>query len=339
MVLPCPWRGWLRAITAVAISLWGAQPFAHELTPGYLGLTESTPNTFEVQWKLSTTGNLQKALRPQMPESCISGELRQYVIGDGEIQRWRLQCPAGLQNATIGIAGLATTATDVLLRVDYLDGTSLTRRLDANTDSIVVPQQAGWVDVSASYLVLGIEHILSGIDHLLFVLALLLIVNGMKRLVFTITAFTLAHSITLGAATLGFVKVHGAPVEAVIALSILFLASELARRPVDGSQIDADLLNRYPWIVAFSFGLLHGFGFAGALAGVGLPERAIPLALLFFNIGVEVGQLLFIAVALVVGRLIVRASLPVPTAWPRIAAYGIGSLAAFWVVQRTISAF
>jgi HupE / UreJ protein len=338
-MLCSPCVGWLRALTAVIIGLWGGGAYAHEFTPGYLGFTESAANTFEVQWKLSTTGGLQKALRPQMPETCMQGEVRQYVIGDGEIQRWRLTCPTGLQNATISIAGLATTATDVLLRIDYLDGTSLTRRLDATTDSIVVPQQASWMDVSASYLVLGIEHILGGIDHLLFVLALLLIVNGVKRLILTITAFTLAHSITLGAATLGFVKVNGAPVEAVIALSILFLASELARRPVDGSAAQEDLLNRYPWIVSFSFGLLHGFGFAGALAGVGLPERAIPLALLFFNVGVEVGQLLFIAAVLGAGRLIVRASLPVPTAWPRITAYGIGCLAAFWVVERTISAF
>ena len=169
--------------------------------------------------------------------------------------------------------------------------------------------------------------------------ALLLIVNGVKRLVFTITAFTVAHSITLGAATLGFVKVQGPPVEAVIALSILFLASELARRPVDGSKGDDGLLNRYPWLVSFSFGLLHGFGFAGALAGVGLPGKAIPLALLFFNVGVEVGQLLFIAAVVLLGRLVLRASLPVPAAWPRIAAYGIGSLAAFWVIERTLTAF
>jgi HupE / UreJ protein len=336
---PLPRLAALRALAALSLTLCSLSAAAHEFTPGYLGLTESSPNTFEVQWKLSTTGGLQKVLRPQLPESCEAGEVRQYVIGDGEIQRWRVTCAQGLQDATISIAGLASTGTDVLLRVDYLDGTSLTRRLDADTDAIVVPRQAGWIDVSVSYLVLGIEHILGGIDHLLFVLALLLIVNGVKRLVLTITAFTVAHSVTLGLATLGYVNVEGPPVEAVIALSILFLASELARRPVDGSQGDQDLLNRYPWLVSFSFGLLHGFGFAGALSDVGLPERAIPLALLFFNVGVEVGQLLFIAAVLLIGRLVVRAAVPVPAAWPRVAAYGIGSLAAFWVIERSLSAF
>jgi hydrogenase/urease accessory protein HupE len=332
-------KHWTGAIGALLLGLLSLGAAAHEFTPGYLGLTESAANTFEVQWKLSTTGGLQKVLSPQLPESCQAGEVRQYVVGDGEIRRWRITCPQGLAGSTIQIDGLEQTATDVLLRIDYLDGSSLTRRLDANNASVVVPAQAGWVDVSASYLVLGVEHILGGIDHLLFVLALLLIVNGVKRLVLTITAFTLAHSITLGAATLGFVTVQGPPVEAVIALSILFLASELARRPVGSSAGDDDLLNRYPWLVSFSFGLLHGFGFAGALAGVGLPEKAIPLALLFFNVGVEVGQLLFIAVVLLLGRLVVRASLPIPAAWPRIAAYGIGSLAAFWVIERTLSAF
>ena len=237
-------KHWVRAVGALLLGV-GSLASAHEFTPGYLGLTESATNTFEVQWKLSTTGGLQKVLSPQLPESCAAGEVHSYVVGDGEIRRWRLTCPQGLAGTRIAIAGIGSTATDVLLRIDYLDGSSLTRRLDANKDAIVVPTQAGWIDVSTSYLVLGVEHILGGVDHLLFVLALLLIVNGVKRLVFTITAFTLAHSITLGAATLGFVRVQGPPVEAVIALSILFLASELARRPVNGSTGDDDLLNRY----------------------------------------------------------------------------------------------
>ncbi len=328
-----------RRVLVLLLACWAGSAQGHELTPGYLGLTESAPNVFDVQWKLSTTGGLQDVLRPVLPEACTAGEARQYVVGDGQVQRWMLTCPSGLQGGTIAIGGLGNTRTDVLLRVDYLNGSSLTRRLSGQTDALVVPAEAGWLDVSISYLGLGVEHILIGIDHLLFVLALLLLVDGVKRLVLTITAFTIAHSITLGAATLGVVQVPGAPVEAVIALSILFLASELARRPVDGSPHAPDLTSRYPWIVAFSFGLLHGFGFAGALADVGLPERAIPLALLFFNVGVEIGQLLFIGVVLAVGRLIARAAVPVPTAWPRYIAYGVGSLAAFWVIERTVGAF
>ncbi len=183
---------------------------------------------------------------------------------------------------------------------------------------------------------LGVEHILLGVDHLLFVLALLLLVRGVRRLVATVTAFTVAHSITLGAATLGFVHVPPAPVEAVIALSILFLASELARRRAGGN---ADLTERFPWVVAFSFGLLHGFGFAGALSEVGVPAQAVPLALLFFNVGVELGQLLFIAAVFGLGWLARASALRVPSGWQRAAAYGIGCVAAFWVVQRTVAIF
>ena len=189
---------------------------------------------------------------------------------------------------------------------------------------------------------LGIEHILLGIDHLLFVLALLLLVNGVGRLVATVTAFTVAHSITLGAATLGFVHVPSAPVEAIIALSILFLASELARRRAAAGGVRdeaANLTARFPWIVAFSFGLLHGFGFAGALSEVGVPEQAVPLALLFFNVGVELGQLLFIAAVFGFAWLVRLTAVRVPAIWQRAVAYGIGSVAAFWVVERTMGVF
>lgn len=330
---------WRRIGAGLLFALWSTAIFGHELTPGYLGIAEIGAGRFDVQWKLSTTGGLERILSPQYSDDCSASESRQYRVADSNVWRYELACPQGLPGTTITIAGLDQTGTDVLLRVDYLDGTSLTRRLDAANISTVVPQAAGLLDVSVSYLGLGIEHILVGIDHLLFVLALLLLVDGFKRLLLTITAFTVAHSITLGAATLGWIAVPSAPVEAVIALSILFLASELARRPTHGAQVHEDLTSRYPWLVAFSFGLLHGFGFAGALADVGLPERAIPLALLFFNIGVEIGQLIFIAVVLGVGRLITRASVPVPAAWRKAVAYGIGSLAAFWVVERTLSIF
>jgi hypothetical protein len=161
-----------------------------------------------------------------------------------------------------------------------------------------------------------------------------------KRLIATVTSFTVAHSITLGAATLGFVHVPSAPVEAVIALSILFLASELARNGrQESGAASADLMARFPWLVAFSFGLLHGFGFAGALSEVGMPAQAVPLALLFFNVGVEIGQLLFVAAGLLLGWALRGARLGAPAWWPRAAAYGIGSVAAFWVVERTLAIF
>jgi hypothetical protein len=214
--------------------------------------------------------------------------------------------------------------------------------------SVVIPERQGAFDVIATYTLLGIEHILAGVDHLLFVLALLLLVTDWKRLVLTVTAFTVAHSITLAAATLGLVRVSPAAVEATIALSILFLATELARRGVAGrpnksvqsgqSDQQAGLATRFPWVVAFSFGLLHGFGFAGALQEIGLPEQAIPLALLFFNVGVELGQLMFIGCMLAIAYLLKTIGLDQAGRSPRWAAYVIGSVSAFWVFERTWTA-
>ena len=191
------------------------------------------------------------------------------------------------------------------------------------------------MQIVKTYTWLGIEHILLGIDHLLFVLALLLIVNGKRRLLWTITAFTIAHSLTLAGATLGIVQIPQKPVEAVIALSILFLAMEI----VHGQRGRPGAAARWPWLVAFVFGLLHGFGFAGALAEVGLPQQAIPLALVFFNVGVELGQLLFVAAVLLLGWLLHQ--LKQPKLLDRaelVAVYSIGGLASFWLIER-ISGF
>jgi hydrogenase/urease accessory protein HupE len=194
------------------------------------------------------------------------------------------------------------------------------------------------MQVAATYLILGVEHILLGIDHLLFVLALLILVKGTRRLLATVTAFTVAHSLTLAGATLGFVHMPGPPVEAAIALSIVFVAAEI----MHSRQGKAGLTERFPWVVAFSFGLLHGFGFASALSDVGLPQAAIPIALLFFNVGVELGQLLFIAsvfVVIALARRVMRRSRVWQPAWAwRIPPYAIGSVAMFWVIQR-IAAF
>ncbi len=229
--------------------------------------------------------------------------MRTYVLNeDVRFQHGTMSCPGGIGGRELRIDGLGLTQTDVLLRVDYLDGSASNQRLTPSEPSVVIPARPSALEVIRTYTVLGIGHILGGVDHLLFVLALLLLVRGLSRLIATVTAFTLAHSVTLAAATLGFVHVPSAPVEATIALSILFLASELARQPAAsappagvGVDARADLTRRFPWLVAFSFGLLHGFGFAGALSEVGVPQKAVPLALLFFNVGVEIGQLLFIA--------------------------------------------
>jgi hypothetical protein len=319
---------------------------AHRLSPAYFGLTETTPDEYAAQWKVSISGGLADTLAPQLPDDCtVTGAVRLYLLDDLQtpndirLQHADVHCERPMAGGVFTVAGLERTDTDVLFRIDYADGRSFTHRLVPDRPSVVIPERPGAFDVIGTYTILGIDHILLGIDHLLFVLALLLLVSGIKQLVATITAFTVAHSITLAASTLGLVQVSPAAVEATIALSILFLATELARRSTSGqSSADSGLTTRFPWVVAFSFGLLHGFGFAGALAEIGLPEQAIPLALLFFNVGVELGQLLFIGIVVVVGYLFRRVGQDVLAGSPRWAAYVIGSVSAFWVFERTWAA-
>jgi hypothetical protein len=327
---------------AALAAMFGATPaLAHRLSPAYFGLTETAPNEFDVQWKVSISGGLAAVLEPRVPDGCsLIESVRTYVVDDVRLQHGALSCPDGLGGKEFTVNGLAQTQTDVLLRIDYLDGTASNQRLTPTVPTATIPERPSSLEVVRTYLVLGVEHILLGVDHLLFVLALLLIVQGIGRLVATVTAFTVAHSITLGAATLGFVHVPSAPVEAVIALSILFLASELARqRTTASAAATANLTQRFPWVMAFSFGLLHGFGFAGALSEVGMPQQAVPLALLFFNVGVELGQLLFIAAVFGFAWLVRLSAVRVPAFWPRVVAYGVGSVSAFWVVERTIAVF
>lgn len=329
-----------RLLLALITLCCAANAQADVFRPAYLEMRESGPNRYDVMWKVPTQGDLRLGVKVLFPPDTVQLTPPQGLFtGNAYIERWQIARPGGFAGQSLRIDGIASGVSDVIVRIEHADGTSQVERLLPQRPQFTVAAATSTGMVAWSYLVLGVEHILGGIDHLLFVLALLLLVDGVKRLILTITAFTIAHSITLGAATLGIVQVPGAPVEAVIALSILFLASELARRPVDGSPAAPDLTSRYPWIVAFSFGLLHGFGFAGALADVGLPERAIPLALLFFNVGVELGQLIFIGIVLLIGRLVSRAAVPVPIAWPRYVAYAVGSLAAFWVFERTLGAF
>ena len=326
---------------------------AHQLSPGFFGMTETSPDRYDARWKVSVSGGLADALTPELPEGCaVAGPPRTYMLdGVTAVNEFRLQqatvlCAGPLAGSTFRIAGLEATSTDVLLSIVYADGTSFSHRLLPSSTSVVIPEKPGVADVIGTYTVLGIEHILIGIDHLLFVLALLLLVPGWRRLFWTITAFTLAHSVTLGAATLGWVRVSGAAVEATIALSILFLATELARRGASAAAVPLRrpaasapaLTLRHPWVVAFAFGLLHGFGFAGALAEIGLPEQAIPLALLFFNVGVELGQLLFIAGVLAIIWCLKRLRAGWPEWTSRAVAYAIGSMAAFWMFERTITA-
>jgi len=308
---------------------------AHEVRPGYLELVETEVDTFAVTWKVPLFRDAPLYIRPVLPSGVEAmTPVTTRAVRGAELKKWSFRLEGGLAGQTVAIRDLDKTLTDVLVRVQWLDGSSHTTRLTPTNIEGTIPEKPTWRGVAASYFVLGVEHILGGIDHLLFVLALLLIVQGVRLLVETITAFTIAHSITLALATLGFVQVPSAPVEAIIALSIVFVAAEI----LHGRAGRPGLTGRYPWVVAFTFGLLHGFGFAGALADVGLPQSAIPLALLFFNVGVEAGQLLFVAGALVVLAVLVRIRVPWPE-WSRaFPPYAIGSVAMFWVIQR-VAAF
>ncbi len=315
-----------------ALLAWLAAPLAaHEVRPAYLELREATAGEFEVLWKVPLRGGRRLELEPRLPTHCQALGPPLSVAGAGaEIRRWRVACGGALAGGTIAIDGLENTLTDVLVRLETARGGVQTVRLQPTAPSFVAVSSQSWIEVAHTYLRLGVEHILLGVDHLLFVFALLLIVRGPRRLVAAVTAFTVAHSLTLAGATLGYLHMPQQPVEAVIALSILFLAVEIVHR----RQGRSGIAERRPWIVAFVFGLLHGFGFAGALAEIGLPDTAIPLALLFFNIGVELGQLAFVAGVLALG-LAVRSVRFVPRPAAEMAAtYAIGALAAFWTIER-----
>lgn len=303
---------------------------AHEIRPAYLQIIQVSENTYEVYWKVPSMGDAVPKIQPVFPlEFNIEILKPPRQIQGSVIYSYLITSDQPLQGKEIFIQGLNKTLIDVLVTVEYSNGEKATLLLQPDFDSSIIPGKTTVTGIIKTYTILGIEHILLGIDHLLFVLALILITKGKWKILKTITAFTLAHSITLSLAALGYVDFPGPPVEAVIALSIVFLALEIIKN-LKGEET---LTSKKPWIVAFTFGLLHGFGFAGALADIGLPQQEIPLALAFFNIGVELGQIMFVVVALFILYL-----LNMKKNWPaytkKIPAYAIGSVAAFWMIQR-----
>ena len=307
---------------------------AHELRPAYLEIRQLAPNTFDVLWKVPAKGELKLGLYVRFPEDCTEpGSRTVYPTGDAYIDRWKIQCPSGLTGKVVTVDGLSTTFTDVLVRLEWLDGRGQTVRLDAVQTSFVVEASPSWRQLAMAYTSLGVGHILLGVDHLLFVLGLMLIVRSASTLVKTITAFTIAHSMTLGLAVFGVVNVPARPVEAAIALSIVFLGAEILR----ARRGRVGLTFRYPWIVAFAFGWLHGLGFAGALTALGLPSVDIPLALLFFNVGVEIGQLLFVLFFLVLAWAFRILEVKWPSWSEALPAYIIGTYATYWLLGRVVA--
>ena len=304
---------------------------AHEIRPAYLQLDETAPAQFSVLWKVPAAGDRRLALYLRFPAECQTlGEPAGTIDGGAYFERLKMSCDGGLKGRSVTVDGLRTSMTDVLARISWTDGTTEVARLTPEHPALTLKGAQSILQVAWTYFVLGVEHILSGVDHLLFVLALMLLIRERWMLFKTITAFTLAHSITLVGATLGYFSLPQKPVEATIALSIAFVASELIKmKPGERRLSEA-----YPWVVAFSFGLLHGFGFAGALTEIGLPQKDVPLALLTFNLGVEAGQLMFVGFVLLLYAA-VRTVTTIPLTKARVAgAYVIGTIAIGWFLER-----
>jgi len=306
---------------------------AHEARPGFLELRETGAETYSFLWKKPTGGEVEIQIAPAIPEGCrLATPDRQQLTPGAMIVRGTLACVGGLAGKTIVIAGLEATITDVLVRVHHADGRLESHLLRPATPSVTLGGITTATERALGYVQLGVQHILLGIDHLLFVLGLLLIVSDRWMLVKTITSFTVAHSLTLAIATLGYARAPLPPLNAAIALSILFLGPEIVRT----WRGETSFTIRHPWVVAFAFGLLHGFGFASGLTSMGLPQAEIPLALLLFNVGVEIGQIAFVVLVI----LLERSFRVLEVRWPRLVeqlpGYAVGTLGAYWTIQRTL---
>ncbi len=301
---------------------------AHEIRPAYLEINQTTDSTYSVLWKIPMLNNRIPKIQPQLPFT-LENEQQQALV-DAAIRQWTSNYNSSLAGEIIRVQGLKLTLIDVLVQINLLDGVAHSFLLQPDQPSVTIPKEPNQWQVFWLYTELGIEHILIGIDHLLFILGLLLLVKGNRILIQTVTAFTVAHSITLALSALDLVKIPQAPVEAVIALSIVFLAREYLMVLKNQPSLTA----QYPWIVAFTFGLLHGFGFAGVLSEIGLPQQHIPLALLTFNIGVEIGQLLFIGTVYLLLWIWKKLSIKTPQWSVYVLPYAIGIVASYWLIER-----
>lgn len=326
------------ATRAIAITMaWVAChlcAIAHEIRPAFLQVDQTAQTSYDVYWKVPSTGQTVLDIQPQFVGDLSMETVAERFLDGFVVYRYRLTGTSSLPGTRLIIRNLPNTTIDVLAHLNLLDGREDTFLLHPSANSFTIPLIPSNWNLVATYTKLGFEHILLGIDHLLFVLALLLLVKGWKRLLGTITAFTLAHSITLALATLGIVHVPIPPVEACIALSIVFVAAEILR----SREGHPGITEQAPWLIALIFGLIHGLGFAGALSEVGLPQQSIPLALLFFNLGVEIGQIAFVTVVVLIISVARLSSVSTPALASHLLPYAIGAVAMFWVIER-ISGF
>lgn len=318
---------------AFVLALLGSTAWADYFRPAYLQLSEHPGGIYDVRWKTPAQNEIVvMPIRPVFPagSEMIRPLVSTYAVGSA-VMVGQIRVRGGLEGKAIRFDGLADTGNQALVRFIRMDGSEDLYKVAPTDPELTIPKDPDSISISGRYTQLGIEHIWFGFDHLLFVTALFMLVANLRTLFWTITSFTLAHSITLALVTLDFIRVPVPPVEAFIALSIVFVAVEVVRK----AQGHLTIASRKPWLVAFTFGLLHGLGFASALAQIGLPHNNVPLALLFFNIGVEIGQVVFVAALLGLSMLARRVARPVQLSTGRlVSCYGIGGMASYWLFER-----
>lgn len=323
----------MKSIKLIFCLLLSTPSFSHEVRPAYFSVVQETKNEFNITWKLPAMGEAVPKITPVIPNHWELKSEKSNLLPGNLRRSYRVVIHENIEGSILEFEGQETTMIDILISVKLLNGSQYSKILKPSDSKFEFPTEPERTSQAKIYLGLGVEHILMGIDHLLFVLALLLITEGFKKLLKTVTAFTIAHSITLSLSALGIIGLPSAPVEAVIALSIVFLAVELYHynRGKEG------LTSKSPWVVAFAFGLLHGFGFAGALADIGLPQTDVPVALLFFNLGVEFGQILFILFVLGIIWALKRMKVNWPVWLKRSLEYVIGGVASMWLIERLLT--
>ena len=316
---------------------------AHRFAPSLFKLTETAPLQFSVVWKTPIEGASNVALKPLWPDVCqIVSESPVVREGTGTVSSWTLDCSAlgslGLVGQSLSVSGLAVNQASAMVMLSLIDGRYYQGVINDVNAEFIVPEKPSTGTVLSEYPVLGAEHIWEGPDHLMFVFGLLLLVGGGARLIWTITAFTVGHSITLAVVTIGVFTYPVALVEFVIALSIFLVALELAQKRNADTQSYFDrftgLFEKYPWWLAGGFGLLHGMGFAGALAEIGLPQNNVPLALFAFNVGIEMGQIAFVLLMLVIWRFARQFITVEPARLLPVPVYILGGLSAMWCIER-----